>query len=127
MAQVKRVILCTGKVYYDLVDERKKLEDTRTAIVRIEQLYPLSDEALTNSFARYPACDEVVWVQEEPQNMGAYTFLMMRLYRLVGSRTLRAASRVESASPATGSQKAHALEQQQLVTRAFGPLSELTH
>jgi 2-oxoglutarate dehydrogenase E1 component len=116
-----RILVCTGKVYYDLV----KAQTPTTAILRLEQLYPLSDAALKAALDRYPNATEVVFVQEEPANMGAQFFVIPRLRRVVGTRKLAAASRVESASPATGSPKAHSIEQQNLVKQAFGPITDL--
>ena len=121
----QRILLCTGKVYYDLVDERKKRGDQRTAIVRIEQLYPLSDRELAGALDNYDQADEVVWVQEEPANMGALRFIFVRLLALASHRTVRSVTRAESASPATGSSKAHAIEQAELVARAFAPLDQI--
>jgi 2-oxoglutarate dehydrogenase E1 component len=118
-AAAKRVMVCTGKVYYDLVDERAKRKDTATPIVRLEQLYPLADEALAAILAPYPGAKEVIWVQEEPANMGAQSYIVPRLSRVLGKRTLRTAARVESASPATGSHHAHQIELRQLLDEAF--------
>jgi 2-oxoglutarate dehydrogenase E1 component len=120
-----RLVLCTGKVYYDLLDERTRRSDAKTALVRLEQLYPITDAELRAVVERYPNATEVVWVQEEPRNMGAHRFIMERLLRVVGSRRLAAATRAESASPATGSSTAHKLEQQTLLQQAFGPLDAL--
>ena len=116
---VTRVLLCSGRVYYDLVDRRAELADERTAIVRIEQLYPLRVEALEAEIGRYPALEALVWVQDEPANMGAATFLRPVLETLAGDRTFRCVSREASASPATGSHKAHAIEQERLLVEAF--------
>jgi 2-oxoglutarate dehydrogenase E1 component len=116
---VERVLLCSGKVVYDLLDERKKRQDGKTAIVRLEQLYPFRDEDLGRVLAGYPKLGELVWVQEEPLNMGAIGFLELRLRRLAGSKGFRVVARVESASPATGSHKAHLLEQRAIVDEAF--------
>jgi 2-oxoglutarate dehydrogenase E1 component len=123
--RVRRILLCTGKIFYDLAAERRKRGDEQTAIVRIEQLYPISDGELARALDAYPHAEEVVWVQEEPANMGAHRFVYVRLLPLAAHRTVKVVSRVESASPATGSSKAHALEQQQILNRAFAPLSEL--
>ena len=122
---VERVVLCTGKIYYELVEERRKRKDERTAIVRIEQLYPLSDHDLAQALDNYEQADEVVWVQEEPSNMGANHYIYVRLLKLVGHRSLHTVTRAESASPATGSNKAHQIEQQQILQRAFAPVDQL--
>jgi 2-oxoglutarate dehydrogenase E1 component len=118
--RIDRVMICTGKVYYDLVEERKRRGDERTAIVRIEQLYPLLEEDLAAKLERYTGAKEWIWVQEEPGNMGARTFLEPRLRRIMGKRSYRAAARAESASPATGSYKAHLIELRMLFDDAFG-------
>jgi 2-oxoglutarate dehydrogenase E1 component len=122
---VRRILLCTGKVFYDLADERRQRRDTTTAIVRLEQLYPLSDGELAGALDTWDHAEELVWVQEEPANMGARQFLMGRLGRLAAHRSLHAVSRAESASPATGSYKAHGMEQQLLIQQAFEPLDRL--
>lgn len=116
--KVRRVLLCSGKVYYDLLDHRDKEELKDVAIVRIEQLYPLDGDALAEALAPFPKKAEVVWVQEAPWNMGAWFFLSVRLPELIG-RPVRCISRPESASPATGSGAAHKIEQARLVESAF--------
>jgi 2-oxoglutarate dehydrogenase E1 component len=116
---VSRVMLCTGKVYYDLYEQRRKRSDQRTALVRIEQLYPLRIGELKAVLDGFPKATELVWVQEEPANMGALNFIVPRLQPFAAGRRFRAVSRVESASPATGSYKAHGLEQQALMDDAF--------
>ena len=119
-SSVKRIMLCTGKVYFDLVEARKKRNDTTTAIVRIEQVYPLRLPELLAALAPYTGAHEVIWVQEEPANMGALSFVMPRLQQTFGAtKSCRSVSRVESASPATGSYKAHLMEQQKMMTEAF--------
>jgi 2-oxoglutarate dehydrogenase E1 component len=119
-AKVKRILLCSGKVYYDLAAERRKRKRDDVAIVRLEQLYPLSD-ALTQTLARYNAGTPLVWVQEEPRNMGPWYFLNAHKEDLSADRhPVTLVSREESASPATGSTAAHALEQAMLVAQAFG-------
>jgi 2-oxoglutarate dehydrogenase E1 component len=117
--QVERIFLCTGKVFYDLAEERKKRGDTRTAIVRLEQLYPFRDGELAEVLSPYRAARELVWVQEEPANMGAAFFVEPRLRRHVSGMSFRTVARVESASPATGSHKAHILEQKAILEEAF--------
>ena len=112
------MLLCSGKVYYDLVAGREAKKRNDTAIVRIEQLYPLSDETIKEALDPYPENAEVLWVQEEPFNMGAWYYLRARWPKTV--RTPTCVSRPESASPATGSAASHKLEQQQLVDQAFG-------
>ncbi len=121
---VRRVLLCTGKVCYDLIEERKKRGDEGVAIVRVEQLYPLADEELKAVVDRYVNATEVVWVQDEPANMGGRTFMLPKLWRIREGRKLHAVTRVESASPATGSHHAHQIEQARLMEEAFGPLTD---
>jgi 2-oxoglutarate dehydrogenase E1 component len=118
--KVKRVLLCSGKVYYDLLDARRKLGREDVAIVRLEQLYPLNQELVT-ALEPYKDGTPLVWVQEEPSNMGAWYFVNARMREVIGERLpLSLASRVESASPATGSMASHYLEQKMLIEVAFG-------
>jgi len=117
--QVKRVLLTSGKVFYDLHKAREALGRTDVAIVRLEQYYPLSN-AINEVLAVYPAGTDLVWVQEEPSNMGAWYFLKAHLPdHLQGRFPLRFVSRAASASPATGSKASHELEQKMLVDEAF--------
>ncbi len=115
--QVTRVLLCSGKVYWDLLAHRVTSGDEQTAIVRLEQLYPLDAEAVRAAVAPFDGA-ELVWVQDEPRNQGPWTFLSMHLPQLLG-RTLRVISRKESASPAAGSAKKHQAQQANLVETAF--------
>jgi 2-oxoglutarate dehydrogenase E1 component len=117
---VRRVILCTGKVYYDLIKHREAAGITDTAIVRVERLYPLPANEINAALATYPADASVIWVQEEPANQGAWPFMALRLPEQLGGRPLLRASRNASASPATGSQKTHEAEQAALLEAAFG-------
>jgi multifunctional 2-oxoglutarate metabolism enzyme len=120
-ANVTRVLLCAGKVYYDLAKAREKRELTDTAIVRVEQLYPLPGEEIAAAVAAYPSVEDIVWVQEEPANQGAWPFVAMNLPQHLGAGPrLRPASRPASASPAAGSHNQHEIEQAQLVDAAFG-------
>jgi 2-oxoglutarate dehydrogenase E1 component len=119
-AKTSRILLCSGKVYYDLVEfrERQKREDV--AILRVEQFYPLSDQVLQSALEPYSDGTPVCWVQEEPQNMGARAFWNMRFgNRLFDRLPLDYVTRPESASPATGSKAVHKREQQSLLERAF--------
>ena len=120
--EVTRVLLAAGKVVYDLESEREKRGDTATAILRLEQYYPLPAEQLVAALADYPGA-EVVVVQDEPRNMGAWPFLAINLPDALAAhgegRTLRVVSRAPSASPAAGSTKVHAAEQADLMARAF--------
>jgi 2-oxoglutarate dehydrogenase E1 component len=117
--KVRRVMLCSGKIYYDLVEERARREDAHTAIVRFEQLYPWREEIIAEAIGRYKNARELVWVQDEPQNMGAWQFVETRLWKMFPDHELRAATRPESASPATGSHKAHVIEHERLLAEAF--------
>lgn len=119
--QVRRVLVCTGKVYYDLLQAREDRTRPDVAIVRMEQLYPVPEEPLRAVLERYPAGTPVAWVQEEPGNMGALQYLQHRLGReLFGKYPLTTVSRDPSASPATGSMRIHRQEQQCLLAEAFG-------
>lgn len=117
---VKQILLCSGKVYYDLLAEREKLGRNDAAIVRLEQLYPLPEQQLTEVLNRYAQANDVVWVQEEPRNMGAWTFILEHLSPLLRARqTLRYAGRQAQASPAVGYQKIHQQQQTQLLNQAL--------
>ncbi|HEY6796067.1 MAG TPA: multifunctional oxoglutarate decarboxylase/oxoglutarate dehydrogenase thiamine pyrophosphate-binding subunit/dihydrolipoyllysine-residue succinyltransferase subunit [Kineosporiaceae bacterium] len=115
---VDRVLLCSGKVYYDLAAERGRRKDTRTAIVRLEQLYPLDAAAVLAAVEPY-AKAQLVWVQDEPANQGAWPFIALNLPEHLAGRPLVRISRPASASPATGSSKKHQAEQATLVRQAF--------
>ncbi len=120
-AKVRRVLMCSGKVYYDLIDERKKRGADNVAVVRVEQVYPFPAEPLKAALAPYRKIESLVWVQEEPQNMGAATFIAPRLSELFkGLPALEVVARQPSATPATGSKDSHDLEQRLLVESAFG-------
>jgi 2-oxoglutarate decarboxylase len=117
---VKRVLLCSGKVAYDLMAQRESDGTADVAVVRVEQLYPLPVEQIQRELDRYPNAGDVVWVQEEPANMGAWQFMAVNLpEHLPPGRTFRRVSRRASASPAVGSAKVHEVEQRQLVAEAF--------
>ncbi len=123
---VDRVLLCSGKIYYELLEEREKLERTDVAIVRVEQFYPLHDDTVAAALEPYPAETPVLWVQEEPLNMGAWPYLRMRYCtRLAGKWPLHGVTRAESASPATGSAASHQIEQRMIIDQAFGALADL--
>ncbi len=116
-AGVTRVLLCAGKVYYDLASKREKDGDTSTAILRLEQLYPLDHDAIQAALAPYGDA-EIVWVQEEPRNQGAWTYLAHALPHVIG-REVRGVTRHASASPASGLSSRHQAEQADVVERAF--------
>jgi 2-oxoglutarate dehydrogenase E1 component len=115
---VKRVIFCSGKVYWDLLAEAQKRNDRTTAIVRVEQLYPTPVDEIKQTYAQYPNA-ELVWVQDEPANQGPWTYIGLFLPRYMDGKVAKLISRPASASPATGSAKTHAAEQADLIARAF--------
>lgn len=118
---VRRILLCCGKVYYDLVEARQGRWRDDVALLRLEQLYPLSEDQLAAALAPYEDGTPVYWVQEEPANMGAWSFLQVQFGRRLFDRfPLDGITRPASASPATGSGSSHRLEQQDLIDRAFG-------
>jgi 2-oxoglutarate dehydrogenase E1 component len=118
--KVKRIVMCSGKIYYDILERREELERDDVAIVRMEQLYPIRPEEIREALAPYPDGADLVWAQEEPWNMGAWFFIRARLPEIIGARfTLRCIARPESASPATGSGAAHKLEQKMLLDSIF--------
>jgi 2-oxoglutarate dehydrogenase E1 component len=118
---VERVLLCSGKLYYELDAARQESKNTRVAIHRLEQLYPLRDEELAAVIELYPKGTEVVWAQEEPKNMGAWPFLRLRFGESLcdGQYPLNVVTRPASASPATGSSASHKLEQSMLIDEAL--------
>jgi 2-oxoglutarate decarboxylase len=120
---VRRVLLCTGKIAHELMDYRDTNQGP-VAVVRLEQIAPWPERALQSVLNRYPNADQIVWVQEEPENMGAWTFVHERLHRVLreGNRTLHHVSRAASASPAAGSQTVHDREQAELLAAAFADL-----
>jgi 2-oxoglutarate dehydrogenase E1 component len=118
-AKVDRVLLCTGKVYFDLAAERARRVEERVAIVRLEQLYPFPREELAAELARYPSARELRWVQEEPKNMGAWQYVFPLLQEMASSRALSFVGRDAAASPATGFHEAHELEQHRIVEDAL--------
>ncbi len=112
---VKRLVFCSGKLYYDLLEKREKTNQTEVALVRLEQLYPFPRKQFNAILKKYNAAKEIVWAQEEPENMGAYNYLL----RILKDIKFTNISRAESASPATGSHKTHDKEQTELVERVF--------
>jgi len=118
--QVKRVLLCSGKIYYALLAARRERRADSIAIVRVEQLYPFPRAELEAIFASYPEARQAYWVQEEPQNMGAWMTIHPRLRRVVPeAATLDYAGRAEAASPAAGSYKVHGQEEAEIVNSAL--------
>lgn len=119
-AMVNRVLICSGKIYYDLIAERKKIADERTAIVRLEQFYPFPKKQLADELNTFTNATDICWVQEEPRNQGAWVFVEPRMRQLLKSnQTLRYSGRAASASTATGSHTIHQMEQRQIVKDAF--------
>ncbi len=116
--QIKRVVLCSGKVYYDLLKHRDTQKITEATLIRVEQLYPLHEEKLRELVNAFPSDANLVWCQEEPQNMGAWTFIEPRL-RALFNREIAYAGRNASASPAVGALTLHKVEQAQLIWEAL--------
>jgi 2-oxoglutarate dehydrogenase E1 component len=118
--QVRRILVCSGKVFYDLAAGRKKSGDERVAIVRLEQFYPFPEKRLREIFAGYPHATQLVWVQEEPRNMGGWTFVEPRLMNMMTAcQRPYYVGREASASPATGSYTIHEMEQRKIVNDAL--------
>ena len=119
-SQVRRVLLCSGKIAYDLIERRDQTKFP-AAVIRIEQLYPWPDQQIRSQLDRYPGATEVAWVQDEPENQGAWPFAYRRLHRILqeSGRTLRHVTRLGSGSQATGSKVIHAQEHAQILDEAF--------
>ena len=118
-AAVKRVLLCTGKIYYDLLAARAERGITDTALIRLEQLYPLPVDEVRAALAAYPGAEDVAWVQEEPANRGAWSFIALNLLEHLDGVRLRRISRPAAAASATGSTKVHEIEQAALLQAAL--------
>ena len=122
-AKVKRIIACSGKVYYDLVKKRAELERTDVAIVRVEQLYPFPHKAFAAEVKKYAKATDIVWCQDEPQNQGAWFFIQHNIHEnMLEGQKLGYAGRAASASPAVGYAHLHADQQKSLVEAAFAKL-----
>ncbi|HYL14947.1 MAG TPA: 2-oxoglutarate dehydrogenase E1 component [Terriglobales bacterium] len=119
IADAQRILLCTGKIGHELRVERKKRKGNSAAIVFVEQLYPFPEAELSAELERHSSARDIVWVQEEPANMGALFYMLPRLRRVAGERPVLSVKRSASASPATGSAKAHEVEQKTLLALAF--------
>jgi 2-oxoglutarate dehydrogenase E1 component len=119
VSEAKRILLCTGKIGHELRDERKKRKDNSTAIVFLEQMYPFPEAELVTELEKHSSARDIVWVQEEPANMGAMFYMLPRLRHIAGERPVLSVKRSASASPSTGSAKAHEMEQNTLLTLAF--------
>jgi 2-oxoglutarate dehydrogenase E1 component len=120
-ASVKRVLACSGKVYYDLVNGRRERGADNVAIVRVEQLYPFAHKTFESELRKYPNATEVIWVQDEPQNQGPWYYVQHHLYENMSSgQKLGYSGRPASASPAVGYLAKHQEQQKALVEQAFG-------
>lgn len=118
--ETKRLLLCSGKVFYELSDERDNLELNDVAVVRIEQLYPFPKKQMKKLLEKYKSATEILWVQEEPQNMGAWSFIAPRIRALLPKGVgLKYIGRESASSPANGSNRIHIIEQKDLIRRAF--------
>jgi 2-oxoglutarate dehydrogenase E1 component len=122
-AAIRRVLLCSGKLFYELDEARTERQRGDVAILRLEQLYPLPEGLLAEALERYADGTPVWWVQEEPENMGAWHYLKLKFAdKLFGGLPLHGICRAAASSPATGSLSVHRREQQELINRAFDGL-----
>jgi multifunctional 2-oxoglutarate metabolism enzyme len=121
-AGVKRVLLCSGKVFYDLLQARTERNITDTAIIRVEQLYPMPVEELREALAQFPNAEDFAWVQEEPANQGAWPTFGLSMPELLPDKLtgIKRISRRAMSAPSSGSSKVHAVEQQEILDEAFG-------
>jgi len=118
---IKRIVLCSGKIAINLLAQRDRTQADDTAIVRVELLYPFPSEELQRVLTNYPHVREIVWVQEEPHNMGAWTFISPRLSKLVGRNIIsKVVSRPDRSSPAAGFKDLYEAEQERIVAEASG-------
>jgi 2-oxoglutarate dehydrogenase E1 component len=120
VTNAQRILICSGKIGHNLRVERAKRKIEDAAIVFVDELYPWPEAELSAAIAQHPSAHEIVWVQEEPANMGALNYVMPKLRQLAGNRPVLSVKRTASASPATGSPKAHELEEKTLIDLAFG-------
>jgi 2-oxoglutarate dehydrogenase E1 component len=123
LAQVRRVVFCSGKVYFDLLQARRSQHLNDVAVVRIEQLYPFPIDEYHSVLGRYASAADLVWCQEEPQNQGAWYQIRHRLEDVSGARPVYYAGRAAAAAPATGLAKLHEREQRSLVETALSATS----
>jgi 2-oxoglutarate dehydrogenase E1 component len=114
--RVRRVVLCSGHIWAELEADKRRAEADDVAVVRLEELYPFPAEPLTEVLERYNRAREIVWLQEEPQNMGAWPHVERHLRELAGERQLRYVGRPAGASPAEGWAAAHGAEQQRIIS-----------
>ena len=120
LSRVQRILLCSGRIYYDLVQRRSEEQRDDIAIIRIEEFHPLPTEPLKQALAPYADGTPVIWVQDEPRNMGPWWYLQFHYgNQLDGRLPLSAVTRPASASPATGSAHSHRIEQQRLLNQVF--------
>jgi len=112
---VLRVVLCSGKIYYDLLARKEQLEARDIAIIRVEQLYPFPKDQILNTLSHFPNAIQYLWVQEEPENMGAWNFVNNQLQKL----KIKPVTRQASGSPAVGLSKLHFLEQEEIIGKVF--------
>jgi 2-oxoglutarate dehydrogenase E1 component len=119
VSDARRILICTGKIGHELRMERQKRKDHSTAVVFLEQLYPFPEHELGDAIQQHASARDIVWVQEEPANMGALFYMLPRLRHISGERSVLSVKRSASASPSTGSAKAHEVEQKTLLTLAF--------
>ncbi|HKL19796.1 MAG TPA: 2-oxoglutarate dehydrogenase E1 component, partial [Halalkalibaculum sp.] len=118
--EIKRLIFCSGKIYYDLYKQREDNEQNDIALVRMEQFYPFPNKDVSDVLEKYGHVEDIVWCQEEPKNMGAWTFISPRISeQLKGKQKLQYVGRQASASPAAGQMKIHKAEQERLVNKAL--------
>jgi 2-oxoglutarate dehydrogenase E1 component len=116
----RRLLVCSGKIGHNLRVEREKRKDMSVGIIFLEQMYPWPEAELQAALDQHPEAQDIVWVQEEPANMGAFSYVMPLLRRLAGDRAVLSVKRHESATPATGSAKAHEIEEKTLIDLALG-------
>jgi 2-oxoglutarate dehydrogenase E1 component len=121
--RVKRIVVCSGKVYYDLAKRREEREDDTVAILRVEQLYPFPHKVFAAELRKYPNATDIVWCQDEPQNQGAWFFVQHYIHEnMLEGQKLGYAGRPASASPAVGYSHLHQEQQKALLDQAFGKL-----
>ena len=117
--KTKKIILSTGKVYYELLDQRKKSSKEDVALVRVEQIYPFNIQKLKAILSEYPKVEDIIWVQEEPKNMGAWPYLQQQFYENLDDIRVRYVGRTESPATATGLMSIHLKEQQKIMLEAI--------
>jgi 2-oxoglutarate dehydrogenase E1 component len=122
LEQANRILVCSGKIGHELRKERDARKNSEISIVFLEQFYPFPENELRDAFTRCQKDAEIIWVQEEPANMGGLNFVLPYLQRLVGSRAIRTVKRSATGTPATGSAKAHQVEQKTLLALAFAKI-----